>query len=126
MKSKKEISIAYIDFLQRGSLQDLLGLFAENARVDSPLYGEMKADDFYRELGNDTANSELKLKGIFEEKDSDSIALYFNYKWTMKNNELVEFDVVDIIEFDESNQIIKLKIIYDTFKSRAMIKKLRN
>ena len=67
----------------------------------------------------------MKLKGIFEEEDSDSIALYFNYKWTMKNNELVEFDVVDIIEFDESNQIIKLKIIYDTFKSRAMIKELK-
>jgi len=126
MKSKREISIAYIDFLQKGNLKELLGLFAENGKVDSPLYGEMNADGFYRELESDTTNSELKLKGIFEEEDSDSIALYFNYKWTMKNNELVEFDVVDIIEFNEANQITKLKIIYDTFKSRAMLRELRS
>ena len=45
-------------FSSKGNLKDLLGLFVEDAWVDSPLYGEMKADDFYRELGNDTTNSE--------------------------------------------------------------------
>lgn len=125
MITKKEVAIKYIDFLEKGNIKDLLKLFTENGIVDSPVYGVMNVDKFYNELSNDTTNSELHLKGIFEENDSNKIALYFNYKWTMKNNKQVEFDVVDIIEFNESNQINKLKIIYDTVKSRGMVNELK-
>lgn len=125
MITKKEVAIKYIDFLEKGNIKDLLKLFTENGIVDSPVYGVMNADQFYNELSNDTTNSELHLKGIFEENDSNKLALYFNYKWTMKNYKQVEFDVVDIIEFNELNQISKLKIIYDTVKSRGMVNELK-
>ncbi|WP_237270756.1 hypothetical protein [Tenacibaculum discolor] len=52
------------------------------------------------------------------------MALYFTYKWTLKNNEKVEFDVVDIIELNSENKITKLKIIYDTVISRKLVNKL--
>ncbi|MEH6535887.1 MAG: nuclear transport factor 2 family protein, partial [Psychroserpens sp.] len=61
---------------------------------------------------------------IFEQDDSNDLALYFTYKWTLKNNQKVEFDVVDIIEFDSKNKIKKLKIIYDTVISRKLVDKL--
>ncbi|MGB5385730.1 MAG: nuclear transport factor 2 family protein, partial [Eudoraea sp.] len=83
-----------------------------------------KADAFYRELSSDTTNSELHLKGIFEETNSNKLALYFNYKWTLKNKQKVEFDVVDIIEFDATNMISKLQIIYDTLISRELVREL--
>jgi len=124
--TKKQIAINYINFLEKGNINELLKLFTKNGIVDSPIYGIKSATKFYNELSNDTTNSKLKLKGIFEESDTQNIALYFNYEWTMKNNKLVEFDVVDIIEFNESNQIIKLKIIYDTVKSSQMIDELRS
>ncbi len=111
-KKKKKIANKYIDYLEKGI-------------VDSPLYGIKEAYEFYHELNSDTTNSELHLLGIFEEKDSNIIALYFTYKWTMKNNEKVEFDVVDIIEFDMHNKINKLKIIYDTVKSRGLVNRLK-
>jgi ketosteroid isomerase-like protein len=66
----------------------------------------------------DTISSELKLKGIFDDADSDRIALYFEYKWTIKSGKIVEFDAVDIIVFDNDNKITTLKIIYDTVISR--------
>jgi len=119
--NKKDIAKEYINHLEKGSINQVIKLFNQNGIVDSPLYGIKKAADFYKELNDDTTNSKLTLLGVFEEDDSNKIALYFTYKWTLKNNETVEFDVVDIIEFDNQNKINKLKIIYDTFNARKLI-----
>jgi hypothetical protein len=121
----KEIALKYLDYLDKGDIEKIIELFNKNGVVDSPIYGIMKADEFYHNLNNDTSNSELYLKGIFEDNDSNKLALYFGYKWTLKNKEEVEFDVVDIIEFDSSNMIDKLKIIYDTVLARALVKQLK-
>ena len=124
MPTKKEIAIKYLDYLEKGDIEQIINLFNDQGIVDSPIYGIKKADAFYRELSSDTTNSELHLKGIFEETNSNKLALYFSYKWTLKNKQKVVFDVVDIIEFDASNMINKLKIIYDTVKSRELIREL--
>ena len=125
MTTKKEIAIKYLDYLDKGDIENITKLFNENGVVDSPIYGIVKADEFYNKLNNDTSNSELLLKGIFENNDSNKLALYFGYKWTLKNKEGVEFDVVDIIEFDSFYMINKLKIIYDTVLARALVKHLK-
>ncbi len=122
--SKKEIAKKYIEYLEQGKTECINELFSESGKVTSPIYGTMIARDFYKELNNDTFNSKLELKGIFEEENSNTIALYFNYNWTLKNNEIVNFDVVDIIEFSSKNEIIHLQIIYDTVKSRGLVSKL--
>lgn len=122
--NKSGIAKKYLEYLENGNIEKVIGLFSNNGIVESPIYGIKKADVFYRELNNDTSNSELFLKGIFEQNDSNNLALYFTYKWTLKNNEKVEFDVVDIIELNSENKIMKLKIIYDTVTSRKLVNKL--
>ncbi|WP_440122295.1 nuclear transport factor 2 family protein [Tenacibaculum sp. Ill] len=122
--NKSEIAKKYLEHLENGNIEKVINLFSNNGIVESPIYGIKKADQFYRELNNDTSNSELFLKGIFEQNDSNNLALYFTYKWTLKNNEKVEFDVVDIIELDYENKITKLKIIYDTVISRKLVNDL--
>ncbi|WP_394751117.1 nuclear transport factor 2 family protein [Spongiimicrobium salis] len=124
MKNKKEVAEAYIALLEKGDIAGVIGLFHPNGMVDSPLYGIKEAEDFYRELSNDTSNSELSVKGIFEESDTGELALYFTYKWTLKSKEIVEFNVVDIIEFDDQNKIMTLKIIYDTVVARKLVEQL--
>lgn len=119
--SNKEIANKYLEYLEKGDIDNVIGLFAVNGIVDSPIYGIKKADEFYRELSNDTINSELHFKRIFEQEDSNNLALYFTYKWTLKNKQIVEFDVVDIIDFDSNNKIKKLKIIYDTVHTRKIM-----
>ncbi|SHI55666.1 nuclear transport factor 2 family protein [Algibacter luteus] len=122
--NKKEIAKDYITHLENGNIAQVIALFNQNGIVDSPLYGIKKADEFYLELNSDTSNSELSLLGVFEENNSNKLALYFTYKWTLKNNQRVEFDVVDIIEFDSQNKISKLKIIYDTVIARKFVEQL--
>lgn len=122
--TKKEIALKYLEHLETGNVDKVIALFNENGIVDSPVYGIKKADEFYHILDNDTTNSKLSLLGIFEEETSSNLALYFKYEWTLKNNQEVAFDVIDIIEFDAQNKISKLKIIYDTVISRELVKQL--
>lgn len=122
--NKNEIATTYLKHLENGNIAGLLNLFDENGIVESPIYGIKKADVFYRELNNDTLNSKIILKGIFDQNDSNALALYFTYYWTLKSNKIVEFDVVDIIELNADTKIIKLKIIYDTVLSRKLVAEL--
>lgn len=122
--NRKQVASSYLNHLEKGDIVNLLSLFTANALVDSPLYGMLPASEFYIKLNNDTENSELHLNGIFEDTNSNQLALYFTYKWSLKNEMFVEFDVVDIIEFDAKNKISKLKIIYDTVAARKLKAKL--
>ncbi|WP_299626584.1 nuclear transport factor 2 family protein [uncultured Tenacibaculum sp.] len=122
--NKNQVATSYLQFLENGEIEKVIELFDENGIVESPIYGVKKASVFYRELQNDTSKSELELKGIFEQNDSNTIALYFLYKWTLKNNKIVEFDVVDIIDINTEGKITKLKIIYDTVISRRLVDEL--
>lgn len=122
--TKREAALKYLDYLQQGNINKVVELFSADGVVDSPIYGIKTANEFYPQLNNDTKNSELKLKGIFEQQDSHNLALYFTYHWTLKNNDKVKFDVVDIMEFDSQNKIKTLKIIYDTVASRRIVERL--
>ena len=119
-----QIAKSYIHHLAQGDLPRLLNLFAQNATVISPVYGSQNFNDFYTQLFADTNASELKIKGIFEDSETGNIALHFDYSWTLKNDRQVNFEVVDIIEFDAKDQISKLTIIYDTIQSRELVKTL--
>ena len=55
-----------------------------------------------------------------------NIALHFNYHWTLKNNSQVNFEVVDILEFNDNDKIKVLTIIYDTVRSRELVEELKN
>jgi len=65
---KTLVANKYLKHLESGDIRRVIELFNENGIVESPLYGIKKADLFYRELNNDTSNSKLHLKGIFEQK----------------------------------------------------------
>jgi hypothetical protein len=116
--TKKDIAKKYISHLQKGKTEQIIALFHKDGMVDSPLYGLKSASEFFKDLSEDTISSELSIQGVFEDEESNSIALYFNYKWILTNKKAVNFDVVDIIEFDQQSKILKLKIIYDTVNSR--------
>lgn len=122
--NRTTIAKSYIEHLSNGDLEQLLSLFAENGMVISPVYGKKNYRDFYTQLFADTNNSELSIKGIFEDATTGNIALHFIYQWTLRNDAKVDFEVVDILEFNENNKIKVLTIIYDTVRSRELVKQL--
>ena len=119
--SKEEVGKQYFEHLKKGETDSILDLFHEEGMVQSPIYGTKSAKEFYQELAEDTSSSSLKLNTIFENTFSKQVALYFTYTWTLKNNNAVNFDVVDIMEFDDNNRITKLTIIYDAEIARKSV-----
>lgn len=126
--SKKNIVKAYFQGLEKGSYDDVIKLFASDARVNSPLYGQIDAAHFYKDLFSDTQNSKITLKNTFINPENDNIAAaHFVYSWTLKDGTLVNFECVDVFEFvPQGDKIRFLTIIYDTFHTRAGFKKVRN
>lgn len=120
----KNIAKAYIKHLENGDIDGVISLFNENGSVDSPLYGVNKASLFYTTLSNDTTASELKIKGIFEEQESNRVALFFEYTWIIKNGKTVTFDVMDVLTFNDKQEIISLQIIYDTVNTRVLFEEI--
>ncbi|MDA8693372.1 hypothetical protein N9L92_04855 [Saprospiraceae bacterium] len=124
---KNKIIQLYIKELSEGNTQNIIGLFSNDAKVISPVYGTMNAKDFYTKLSEDTSSSEIKLKQIYQSvsdtKDDSEWAAYFNYKWTLSEGTLVTFDVVDIFTFNPENLITELRIIYDASVSKPYVNK---
>ena len=117
----KKLCKQYLDALNEGNLEKVLSLFAPNAVVVSPLYGEILATRFYIDLFADTNRSETNLLNIFDsDSENSSLALHFHYSWTLKDGKVVNFECVDIIEITpDTKKINKLKIIYDTAPLRS-------
>ncbi|MEZ4886374.1 MAG: nuclear transport factor 2 family protein [Chitinophagales bacterium] len=116
---------SYLHALERGDEYGVLQLFADNAIVISPLYGRMKANDFYEQLFEDTAQSLITLLQIFKGAQPGSASAHFRYRWTLEDEQPVTFEAVDIFEFDNQKKISKLTIIYDTVYVREAFERLR-
>lgn len=124
----ESIMQAYIDALEKGDIEAIISLFSPSGTVASPLYGNLKAPEFYHKLSKDTSDSKIEFKNSFVGKNRPYMgAIQFNYQWTLASGEQVIFDCMDIFEFDEkTSKIQKLTIIYDTYPVRNVFAELKN
>ncbi|MCB0706714.1 MAG: hypothetical protein KDC34_15470 [Saprospiraceae bacterium] len=106
-----ELINAYLEALGASDLEALLKLFSMEARVFSPRYGQLPADEFFQKLFEDTEASNLRLIQVFESVNKE-ICAFFHYDWILKSGELISFDVCDIFKLDGDRKITELRIIY--------------
>lgn len=109
----REIIELYFKYLKSGNLDKILKLFADDAKIYSPVYGELNVKDFYQQLFEDTEKSTIKVINIYDIADVLSAAAYFNYKWKKKDGSTTTFDCVDIFNFNKFMKIEELRIIYN-------------
>lgn len=129
IKNKKRVDIinTYFKGLEEGSFEKIISLFHKDAIVYSPLYGEVSANIFYKELFGDTNNSKILLKNVFfSATNPNNAAAHFIYEWIMKDGQKVTFECIDVFEFSENGEVRSLKIIYDTFPVRTAFEKIKN
>ena len=126
--SQNEVINLYFSGLENASYEDIVKLFSENAIVHSPLSGQVEAVTFYKELFAVTSNSKITLKNIFISPDNPKVAAaHFLYDWTLQDGTPATFECVDIFEFSsDSDQVMKLTIIYDTFHTRKAFEEVTN
>lgn len=118
----------YLSALEKSDVNKIFQLFKEDAIVVSPLFGEIKASNFYPELFEDTLASKITLKDIYYSSSvKNRIAAHFVYDWKMRNESYVEFECMDVFELDKhSEKIEKLTIIYDSRQTRDEFDNLKS
>ncbi|MCI1747959.1 MAG: nuclear transport factor 2 family protein [Acidipropionibacterium sp.] len=102
----------YLNALGSADTAGIIALFAPGGRVHSPLYGLMKAADFYPMLFDETDESVLHLRKVL--KGDQVIAFWFDFDWTLADGTPAPFTCVDVAELDVSARITDLHIVYDT------------
>ena len=115
------IVAAYLQAIRDADVDAMLGLFADGAIVQSPLYGTLPATEFYPTLFADTASAKLTLLGTMRGTSSDGRALLsflFHFDWVLPGGTAAPFDVVDVAELDDDGLISSIRIIYDTVDVR--------
>ncbi len=124
--SVKSLCTQYLNALNEGDIAQVLSLFTVDGTVSSPLYGEKNVAQFYEGLFADTARSDTRLLHVYDSTElQDSVALHFEYKWTLSSGELVTFECVDVFYLSEDKSLFSsLKIIYDTAPLRAEFEQL--
>lgn len=111
----KPILEKYLAALQAGSYEGLMELFEPDGVVLSPLYGDVPAREFYRELFADTRQSKLTLLNTLESNENGNVCgVHFVFDWTLKDGTLYPFEVVDMFEISPAGKFKKMTIIYDT------------
>lgn len=124
MQNLRKIIETYFESLETANMQTLKNLFAKDAIIHSPLYGDMPFEKFYADLFNDTAQSAITLLDVFESVNSGNVAAaQIKYEWTLRNSTSTSFIAVDIFQFNEESKITEVTIIYDTFKTRDAFQK---
>lgn len=123
----KDLCEQYLAALNTGDLEEVRALFTPDGIVVSPLYGACPAHNFYAMLFADTDRSKTELRNIFESPtDRTTIALHFNYVWTLASGKTTIFECVDVCELsDDRRQFRKITIIYDTAHLRDHFEGLR-
>jgi len=117
--------LQYIDAVESADYNKIIELFSEEAIVHSPLYGDLSAKSFFKDLLSDTQRSKITMLNIFTSIDKPNVySAHFNYEWTLKDNSEVNFNCVDIFIFDEISKIKEMTIIYDTYKIRGSFENL--
>lgn len=126
---------SYLECLRTKDLGGIATLFAPNAIVCSPLYGEQAASGFFESLFAVTEASEITLHEVFESVGRpESVAARFHYRWTLGDGSVSDLDVVDLFELSRPVggwwrrgpvEIVKLTIIYDTHEARPRFEEVR-
>lgn len=111
----------YLEALEEGNYEKITKLFTDDATILSPLYGKIKAKDFYRKLFKDTAKSKITLLNVFRGDDKSVGAGHFCYDWTLKGGTSTSFECVDVFRFAADGKIKQLTIIYDAHKTRRSL-----
>jgi hypothetical protein len=126
MQNLKDAIYNYFKGLETGNKELVLSVFANNAKVHSPLYGDQQATVFYTKLFADTTQSDITLLNIFEStENSYTAAAHFKYHWILRDGTATHFECVDVFKFDESGKVADMTIIYDTSKIRTSFEALK-
>jgi len=116
-----DIIQSYCRALKTNDYQTMISLFSKDAKVFSFFTGEKPAAEFFQNLFKTSRRTTVELKNMFIEVDNKPTVAAYIYLEAIWNEKFVlQFEAVDIFEFDSENKITTLRIILDTYPLRKL------
>lgn len=118
----EEVITRYMQALAACDLDGLSSLFTADAQVYSPLLGWVEPRMFFEKMCrlSDLKASWQKPHNTLASCEGKPVLVkHFTYHWAVKDGRSTTFEVCDVFEFNEHNQIVRETILYDTYRLRA-------
>ncbi len=119
--SRADIVRSYFELLSASDTASIVALFADDGYVESPVLGTMPAGAFYETLDDASSKNALTVHRVMSSEDDSVHAAHFTYDWTLTKGGQIEFDGVDLFEFNDDDEIVSMKIFYDTHPTREVV-----
>ena len=119
--SRAEIVHSYFELLTASDIDSIVALFAADGFVESPVLGKMPAGDFYQTLDDASSQNVLTVHRVMSSADDRVHAAHFTYDWTLTKGGQLEFDGIDLFEFNDEDKLVSMKIFYDTHPTREVV-----
>ncbi|HBL98836.1 TPA: hypothetical protein DDZ86_04300 [Candidatus Dependentiae bacterium] len=116
-----DIIQSYCKALKANDYNVMISLFSKDATVFSFFAGEKSAAEFFQNLFKTSRRTKVELKNMFiglENKSTVAAYIYLEAVWNEKF--ALQFEAVDIFEFNSENKITTLRIILDTYPLRKL------
>ncbi|MEI5672376.1 MULTISPECIES: nuclear transport factor 2 family protein [unclassified Nocardioides] len=116
-----DLAATYLRALATADVDLVVGLFAEDAVVHSPLYGPLPPREFYPALFADTGQANLTLRSVMSGMDTRgraTMSFWFHFDWRLPSGVAAPFEVVDVATLDAEGLVEELRIVYDTVEVR--------
>jgi len=122
---RENIIKSYARALKDNDYPAIMQLFSKDAKIFSFQVGEQPPSTFFQNLFENSSRNKVEVKNILFDVANTKIAAAYIHLEAMWNKKYpIEFEAVDIFEFDSENKINMLKIILDTYPIRTLKEKL--
>jgi len=126
MMTCKNVIQTYCQALKDNDYQTIINLFSDDARVFSFQAGEKSPADFFNNLFANSRRVKVELKNILVDLDNEKTIAAYIYLDAVFGEFTLQFEAVDIFEFDSKNKIKTLRIILDTHPIRMLREKMQS
>lgn len=121
MNLYKDIIQSYCRAVKANDYQAMISLFSKDARVFSFFAGEKSAPEFFQNLFKTSRRTTVELKNLFIGVDNKlTLAAYVYLEAIWNEKFALQFEAVDLFEFNAENKITTLRIILDTYPLRKL------
>ncbi|WP_424984979.1 nuclear transport factor 2 family protein [Microbulbifer sp. S227A] len=108
----------YFELLTASDIDGIVGLFENEAYVNSPFLGKLNASEFFGRLNEASTANKLTVFDVLLGENGDSAAAHFEYDWTLKTGDKIVFQGVDYFRFGADGRFASMSIFYDTHPVR--------
>jgi hypothetical protein len=118
-----ELSLQYRRAVKERDFETILSLFANDAKVVSPLKGTCDPKTYHEWIFAAVKNATVEVQNVFQALNGDiSIAVQSHYRWLLNNEKVIEFGGMSVFEFTpDRKKIRRISNFYDTSVVRSAL-----